>query len=121
MTAAAWITALTAVLVAVLGFAGWAGRYSWRVLRRTTRFLDAFFGEEPHDGLGARPGVMARLDRVETALAHVLAETRPNGGDSLRDVVARTALDVAEIKAEQAGVRARLELMQAERNGREKA
>jgi hypothetical protein len=64
---------------------------------------------------------MARLDRVETALAHVLAETRPNGGDSLRDVVARTALDVAEIKAEQAGVRARLELMQAERNGREKA
>ena len=115
MTAAAWITALTAAAVAVLGFAGWAARYGWRVLRRTTRFLDAFFGEEPHDGLDARPGVMVRLERVEATLARVLQETRPDGGNSLRDVVARTAQDVADIKAEQAGVRTRLELLQAGR------
>jgi hypothetical protein len=39
----------------------------------------------------------------------VVAETTPNGGGSMRDEVARTARDVADIKSEQAKVREKLE------------
>ena len=51
----AWLTALTALAVAVFGVLGWAARYGWRVLRRTMHFLDDWGGEEAHDGLGPRP------------------------------------------------------------------
>jgi hypothetical protein len=112
---AAWLAAFTALAVAVFGLLGWAGRYGWRVLRRTMHFLDDYFGEPAHDGLEAKPGVMARLGSVEHLLAQVLAETTPNGGGSMRDEVARTARDVAEIKAEQAAVRLRLEAFDAKR------
>jgi hypothetical protein len=52
---------------------------------------------------------MARLTAVEGQLAHVVAEMSPNHGQSLRDRVIQTAAGVAEIKDEQARVRAQLE------------
>ena len=116
---AAWLTAFTALAVAVFGLLGWAARYGWRVLRRTIHFLDDWGGESAHDGLEGTPGVMARLKNVEELVAKILHETTPNGGGNLRDVVRRTAQDVADIKTEQAAVRARLELFDGARIVRE--
>lgn len=111
----AWLTALVALVVAVFGGLAWAGRWAWRILRRVTHFLDDYAGRPAEDGLPARPGFMARLASAEESLAHVVAETSPNHGTSLRDMVMRTAQDVADIKTEQAAVRDRLELLQAQR------
>jgi hypothetical protein len=91
----------------------------WRILKRTTHFLDDFFGEPARDGVPAKPGVMARLGSVEDALGQVLAETRPDHGHSLRDVVHRTAEDVAEIRVAQTSMRTRMELLETQRFGRE--
>jgi hypothetical protein len=108
-----WIAALVALVVAVFGCLAWVVRYAWHVLRRTVHFLDDYAGEPARDGLPARPGFMARLGSVEHLLAKVVAETTPNGGGSMRDEVARTARDVADIKTAQAGVRTRLETFDA--------
>lgn len=106
---AAWLTAFVALAVAVFGLLGWVARYGWRVTRRTMRFLDDWQGETAREGLPAVPGVMARLKSVEGLVASISAEMHPNGGSSLRDVVHKTAADVADVKAEQAAVRTRLE------------
>ena len=110
-----WITAVVALSLAVAGAIGWCARWGWRLLRRTGHFLDAFFGQEAHDGVPARPGVMARLTTVEELIAKVVGETTPNNGHSLRDTVNRTALDVADIKAEQVRVRGDLAALQRKR------
>lgn len=116
-----WLTALTALVVAVAGCVAWAGRWAWRLLRRTGHFLDDWTGEPARDGLEATPGVMARLASVEHLLAKVVAETTPNGGGSMRDVVARTAHDVTDIRDEQVSMRtwmAQIELDRARREGK---
>jgi hypothetical protein len=115
-----WLTALTALVVAVAGCVAWALRWAWRILRRISHFLDDYAGQPARDGLPARPGFMARLASVEESLAHVVTETSPNHGTSLRDIVIRTASDVADIKAEQAAVRVRLEVFDAGRAPRGK-
>ena len=124
----AWITALTALAVAVIGFAAWAGRYAWQVMRRTTRFLDDYFGDPGHDGLAAKPGVMARLQSVEelvtkvaAELSRVAVETMPNDGTSIHDVVARIELALSKAETEQASMRARMEQLETQRVGREDA
>jgi len=118
---AAWFAAFVALATAVAGCVTWAGRYGWRVLRRTGHFLDDWQGEPAHDGLAATPGVMARLKSLEVTVAGISAELHPNGGGSLRDVVSLTAADVAQIKDDQAEMRRRMELFEAQRAGREKA
>ena len=65
------------------------------------------------------PGVMARLKSVEDLVAKVWRRRTPNGGSSLRDVVARTAANVAEIKADQGKMRDRMEQLETQRAGRE--
>ncbi len=119
-----WVTALTALAAAVIGCVGWAARYAWRIVSRTTRFLDDYFGTPEHDGLESTPGVMARLKTVEglvtevvSELSKVAAETKPNGGTSLHDVMARIGRSVEEIRAEQAQMRARMELFEKRRGG----
>jgi hypothetical protein len=114
----AWLTALTALAVAVLGLLGWALRSAWRVLRRVTHFLDDYAGEPARDGMPARPGFMARLTSAENAIGLVLAETQPNHGGSLRDVVHKAADDIAEIKVDQAALRAQVEVLRAAREDR---
>lgn len=107
---AAWVASITAVVVAAAGGLGWAGRAAWHLLRGTHEFLIEWGGTPAHSGLPDTPGVMARLGAVEKVLEKVLHETTPNGGGNLRDVVARTALDVADIKDEQTRLRAQIEL-----------
>ena len=106
---AAWTATITAIVVAAAGGLGWAGRWAWRLLRGTHEFLIEWGGTPEHSGLAATPGVMARLGSVEKTLEKVLHETTPNGGGNLRDLMARTALDVADIKDEQTRLRAQIE------------
>jgi hypothetical protein len=110
---AEWLTAFTALAVAVAGCLLWGGRTAWRAVRRVGHFLDDYSGEPARDGMPARPGLMARLTSVEESVAHLATEMQPNHGSSLRDVVHQTARDVADIKNEQALVRNRLELFDA--------
>lgn len=111
----AWLTALVALAVAVAGFLVWAARHGWHILRRITHFLDDYAGQPARDGMPARPGFMARLTSVETLLSRVDAETSPNHGTSLRDVVHQTARDVGEIKSEQARLRVEMGVLRARR------
>jgi len=113
----AWLTAFIALAVAICTLAGWALRGAWRILRRTAHFLDSFFGEPARDGLSATPGVMARLASIEETLHRVQAETTPNGGKSLRDVIGRIEADVGLIKIDQGEMRRRMELFEARRSG----
>jgi hypothetical protein len=103
-----WVAALTALAVAVFGAMGWLAAIAWRVLRRVVHFLDDYAGRPEIDGRPAVPGFMARLVLVEEQLTHVVAETSPNHGTSLRDLVHRTAADVAVIKDEQAKIKAQI-------------
>jgi hypothetical protein len=116
---AAWVTAATALAAAIGGVLVWCARWALRVLLRTRDFLDDWGGQPARPGVEARPGVMARLQAVETAVAKVLAQTQPDHGHSLRDVVHQIREDVSDVKNDQAAMRARMELFEHERESRE--
>ena len=90
----AWVTAALALVVAVAGCIAWALRWGWRILTRTTRFLDDFFGEPARKGVPERPGVMSRLQSLTDEVTKVRAQVIPNGGSSLRDAVDRVSSDL---------------------------
>jgi hypothetical protein len=64
-----------------------------RIATRVDDFVDDWNGVPPRPGVSARPGVMERLDGIESRLASVEHELHPNSGHSLRDAVDR--VDVA--------------------------
>lgn len=113
----AWIGTAVALATALCGLAAWGIRQGWRTLRQVSHFLDDWKGQAEHDGVPARPGVMARLGSVEELLERVHAETQADHGTSLRDVVNKTAADVAGIKTEQKAVRADLAEVQRHARG----
>lgn len=122
----AWITAAVALGTALLGIFAFCARWAWKLLMRIVRLLDDYFGEPEREGVPARPGVMVRLKSVEDSLVHVVTETSPNGGKSIRDMVDRTAGDVAEVKTDVATLdgkvtqlAGRVELFEKQRAGRE--
>ena len=115
----AWVASLTALTVAVFGLIGWAARHGWHLLRGTSEFLDEWGGRPARHGLPATPGVVARLTEHEKLLSKLVAETQPNGGSSLHDVMARTERAVEEIRAEQAKMRARMEQLETQRHDRD--
>lgn len=104
------VAAGVALVMAALAIFGWVIRWGWRVLRRVSHFLDDYNGQPARDGLPARPGLVARLSTLEGLLQHVVAETQPNHGGSLRDSLNRLERDVGDIKQEQAIVRTRLQI-----------
>ncbi len=123
---AAWVASLTALTVAVFGLIGWAARHGWHLLRGTSEFLDEWGGRPARHGLPATPGVVARLAEHEKLLIQLVAETQPNDGSSLHDVMARTEhvmtrteRAVEEIRAEQAKMRTRMEQLETQRHDRE--
>jgi hypothetical protein len=103
---AAWVSAAAAV--AALIVARWPGRFLWHLLRRTTDFLDDWQGEPERPGVPARPGVLERLRNVEKITADVRAETHVNGPGNLRAAIQAIRKDVADVRKEQAAVRADL-------------
>lgn len=108
----AWLGVLTPVVVALAAFAVWLARLLWHTLQRTIHFLDDYFGQPARDGTDARPGVMARLAALERIVQEIRAETKPNGGTSMRDSVSRIERDVGDVKDEQARLRTQIELRQ---------
>lgn len=107
------------------GFAVWKlGKATFLGLRRVMRFIDDMTGEPARPGADERPGVLARLGKIEDnltdvrdvkaavqeirltladiipRLAAVEAELKPNGGNSLRDAVdMRNAVESERIAA----------------------
>ncbi|MGY3199683.1 hypothetical protein [Streptomyces sp. TE5632] len=72
------------------GAALWrAARAITHLLRRTSQFLDDWYGEAARPGVPERPGMMERVAGMEERLGHVWHEVYPNNGDSLRDAVDR--------------------------------
>lgn len=112
----AWLGVLTPVVVALAAFTVWLARLLWRTLQRTIHLLDDYFGQP--DAQPPRTGVMTRLAELEKIARTIRAETQPNGGSSMRDSVSRIERDVADVKDEQARLRAQIELRRPpERNG----
>lgn len=79
----------------------------WPFLRKVVQLVNDLVGEDPRPGLPeGRPGVLARIDRVESRVATVEAavgdirhEVSPNGGGSLKDSVVRLERNSAELLA----------------------
>jgi hypothetical protein len=105
-----WVAALAALAGLLGAFALWLARLLWHTLQRTIHLLDDYFGRPADGDVPARPGVMARLGALEGLVQEIRAETQPNGGSSLRDVVHRIAADVADVKDEQARLKTQIEL-----------
>jgi len=93
-----WITAAIAALTAITACCLTLGRMAWHAARALIQLLGDLNGTPARPGSPAHPGIMERLSSVETKLQSVVNETRPNGGESMRDVVHQTAADVAEVK-----------------------
>jgi hypothetical protein len=94
----AWVAALGPIALAVLGLAVWLARWAVRLLIGT------------HDFLADWPKMKTAVTSLQQEVAEIKAETRPNGGSSMRDVVHRIASDVAQVKDEQTRLRTQIEL-----------
>ena len=91
----AWVAAIAGILAVLL--AARPLRWAFRLLIGTHEFLVDW------------PKMKADVTDLRQEVAAIKAETRPNGGSSLRDVVHRTADDVVEIRDEQKRLREQLE------------
>lgn len=72
-------------------------RAAVRLARRVERLVDDWAGEPGRPGVPERPGLMARVARIETRLGRVEHELHPNDGASLRDAVDRTNRRLARL------------------------
>lgn len=79
------ITLISGGLVFIFGvlFSIWKFSIAWN------DFMRDWKGDIHDDGRAPTPGVIARLEQLETGLRSVKAEVKPNGGKSLKDVVNR--------------------------------
>jgi outer membrane murein-binding lipoprotein Lpp len=128
--AANWIVAWVAIATAACTALAFLGRRLWHLRQRALHLLAAarqvlgdFTGTEGRPGIPARPGVMEQLSALSDAVARLNAQVIPNGGSSLRDAVdqvaddlrehrevtspaiAGLAADMAEVRADVAGVK----------------
>lgn len=92
-----WIVAAVSLATLVLGAVGWLGRKVWHALVRLMRFLDDFYGEPGAPGRPERPGVMMRLQRLETTGDEISRQVHLDSGTSLKDAVARTESKVGDL------------------------
>lgn len=82
--AGAVVTLGTAAGMGVVGVR-WVGA-RWR---QVADFLEDWGGEPGRPGVPPRPGVMQRLEVLESGMGTIRAEVTPNGGGSLKDMVRR--------------------------------
>lgn len=86
------------VIVGAVFAAGRIVRALWRLVRRIGHALDLIIGVPSIGDAPARPGIVARVAKIE-------AEIQPNHGTSMRDVIDTIKSSIARIE----GVVARLE------------
>jgi hypothetical protein len=61
----------------------------WKFSIGWNDFMRDWKGDNQDDGRAKIPGVIARLEKLESGLQTVKLEVRPNGGKSIKDVVNR--------------------------------
>jgi hypothetical protein len=61
----------------------------WKFSIGWNDFMRDWKGDNHDDGRAQIPGVIARLEHLETGLRKVKSEVSPNGGKSIKDVVNR--------------------------------
>jgi hypothetical protein len=86
-------TVITVILGAVLTIKNVIAPV-WKAIKKAIvtweHFITDWNGDpDPEDGRKPTPGVIARLELVESGLSKVKTEVSPNGGKSLKDVVNR--------------------------------
>lgn len=86
-----WATALSVIGGALL-VAAKIGSSLWQLNRRIGRALDIILGTPAIGETPERPGIVARLERIEK-------EVRPNGGTSMRDTVGDIQAAVDRVEA----------------------
>jgi len=59
------------LLTAIMGIVLWMSRQ----MHRVSQMLDDWRGTEPRPGVPRRPGVMERLEKIETDVSEVLRKT----------------------------------------------
>lgn len=93
-----WVLAAISLATVVTGLAGWFCRWLWKLAAKTSRFLDDYNGEPATQGRAERPGVMARLERLEQMTEGISAQVHLNSGHSMRDEVQTISRDVADLQ-----------------------
>lgn len=84
------ITVFTAIVGAVFAI-GKIIRALWTLMRRISHALDLIIGVPSIGETPARPGIIARVAKIE-------AETQPNHGTSMRDVIDTIKTSIAKIE-----------------------
>ncbi|MFM9590686.1 hypothetical protein ACKI16_29290 [Streptomyces scabiei] len=103
-----WGSAVSLVLA--VGTGAWRiVRFLVRLGKRVEQYLTDWYGEPERPGVPARPGVLVRLQGVESDLTGINArltrlehEMQPNSGTSLRDAVDRLGEGLAALLPERA-------------------
>lgn len=77
---------ITAIAAAISALAK-GGKWMINTWRKIGHFLDDWQGEPARPGHPHRPGILERLEALESDLTAVKAQVSPNGGGSLLDKV----------------------------------
>ena len=91
---------MLAATVTAVGVIGVGLHKGTKLLKRFIHFLDDYFGEEERPGFEGRPGMQERLGYMESEIACISYEMRPNAGSSIKDAINRIEkrLDALEQK-----------------------
>lgn len=87
---APWLAATCAVVWGAV----WTVRKIAPVARKLGHLVDDLVGEPERPGVPARPGLMERMEAVETKAEIIRHEMYPNSGKSLRDKLDQTSAAV---------------------------
>jgi hypothetical protein len=77
--------------------------------RRIMTMVEDFNGTKSRPGVPPRPGVMERLQGVETQMTTITAEITPNHGGSMKDAISRIDVKVITLETDIQGIHERLD------------
>jgi hypothetical protein len=80
---------MLAATVTAIGVIGVGLHKATKLVKRFIHFLDDYFGEEERPGFEGRPGMQERLKYMESEIACISYEMRPNSGSSIKDAIGR--------------------------------